>query len=253
MRNQQGKNESLLQLRVCSGLGLRLLVLYLSVALSPTIYAQQTFGPAAVESDLPNSPGSELPSPQSATASLAQDMFASDRYGPGNAPNPPLPSVRYSDSQLYALALYIYSLRPPANPNHFDASAARGKVLFINHKCDACHTPPLYTNNKLVPVDGFELSHAEADAIPVRIGVDPRYTLETHKGTGYYKIPSLKAFGIEAPSAITVRPRLLKTGLTQPVSDQHMFLQVSKGMMEKLVQFRAICLGSTYPQPRGKT
>ncbi|HEY6764335.1 MAG TPA: hypothetical protein VI386_06150, partial [Candidatus Sulfotelmatobacter sp.] len=71
MRNQQGKNESLLQLRVRSGLGLRLLFLYLSVALSPTIYAQQTFGPAAVESDLPNSPGSELPSPQSATATIS--------------------------------------------------------------------------------------------------------------------------------------------------------------------------------------
>ena len=132
-------------------------------------------------------------------SSLAQDMSASDRYGLGNAPNPPLPSVRYSDSQLYALALYIYSLRPPANPNHFDASAARGKVLFIQHKCDACHTPPLYTNNKLVPVGGIELSHAVADAIPVWIGVDPRYTLETHKGTGYYKIPSLKGVWYRGP------------------------------------------------------
>jgi hypothetical protein len=71
MRNQQGKNESLLQLRVRSGLGLRLLLLYLSVALFPTISAQQTFGPATVESDLPNSPGSELPSQQSATATIS--------------------------------------------------------------------------------------------------------------------------------------------------------------------------------------
>jgi hypothetical protein len=32
---------------------------------------------------------------------------------------------RYSDEQLYALALYIYSLKPPPNPNHFDVTAAR--------------------------------------------------------------------------------------------------------------------------------
>ena len=26
---------------------------------------------------------------------------------------------RYSDEQLYALALYVYSIKPPANPNKF--------------------------------------------------------------------------------------------------------------------------------------
>ena len=31
---------------------------------------------------------------------------------------------RYSDEQLYALALYVYSLKPPPNPNRFDAVAA---------------------------------------------------------------------------------------------------------------------------------
>src|SRR4029453_10065575 len=31
--------------------------------------------------------------------------------------------ARYSDEQLYALALYIYSLEPPPNPNKFDALA----------------------------------------------------------------------------------------------------------------------------------
>ena len=33
------------------------------------------------------------------------------------------PLRRYSDEQLYALALFVYSLRPPPNPNRFDASA----------------------------------------------------------------------------------------------------------------------------------
>jgi hypothetical protein len=72
MQNQQGKNKGLHQLRVLSGLVLRLLFLYLSAALSLTIHAQQTLGLAAVESDLPNSPGSELPPPQSpATATIS--------------------------------------------------------------------------------------------------------------------------------------------------------------------------------------
>jgi hypothetical protein len=37
---------------------------------------------------------------------------------------------RYSDEQLYALALYVYSLRPPPNPNKFDEVAAYGEKVF---------------------------------------------------------------------------------------------------------------------------
>ena len=40
---------------------------------------------------------------------------------------PPSRLERYSDEQLYALALYVYSLKPPQNPNRFDDLAARGK------------------------------------------------------------------------------------------------------------------------------
>jgi hypothetical protein len=42
----------------------------------------------------------------------------------------PSTRLRYSDEQLYALALYIYSLKPPANPNKFDAAAALGQKVF---------------------------------------------------------------------------------------------------------------------------
>jgi mono/diheme cytochrome c family protein len=140
-------------------------------------------------------------------SSLAQDVFSADRYGAAKAANPSGPGARYSDPQLYALALYLYSLRPPANPNHFDSSAKRGEALFAKEKCANCHTPPLYTNNQLVAVDGFEPPPGAADVVPVRIGVDPRYALETHKGTGYYKVPSLKGvwyrgpFGHNGPAA----------------------------------------------------
>ena len=37
------------------------------------------------------------------------------------------------------------------------------------------------------------------DILPTRIGVNPSYTLETHKGTGYYKVPSLKGVWYRGP------------------------------------------------------
>jgi hypothetical protein len=119
-------------------------------------------------------------------SSLAQDVFSADRYGPAEPQRNALPAARYGDAQLYALALYLYSLRPPTNPNHFDTSAERGKALFAREKCDGCHAPPLYTNNRLVAAEG-------------PIGVDPRYALQTHKGTGYYKVPSLKGVWYRGP------------------------------------------------------
>lgn len=102
---------------------------------------------------------------------------------------------RYSDEQLYALALYVYSLKPPANPNKFDTMAARGQKLFQREGCVTCHTPPLYTNNKLTPADGFEIPAGHAakyDILPISVGTDTALTLETRRGTGYYKVPSLK-------------------------------------------------------------
>ena len=73
-------------------------------------------------------------------------------FRPRGALPDPLKESRYSDEQLYALALFIYSLEPPENPNKFDARASRGKRVFEQQGCALCHTPPLYTNNKLTPV-----------------------------------------------------------------------------------------------------
>ena len=102
---------------------------------------------------------------------------------------------RYSDEKLYALALWLYSLKPPPNPNRFDAVAARGQKVFEREQCGTCHTPPLYTNNKLTPGKGFEVpaDHRKLyDVMPISVGTDPELTLRTRRGTGYYKIPSLK-------------------------------------------------------------
>lgn len=136
-------------------------------------------------------------------SSLVQDMHGLARYGDGPPPQiMPANRTRYSDEQLYALALYLYSLRPPPNPYRTGAASARGKKIFEREGCVACHTPPLYTNNQLVPADGFDppAGHKERfDVLDRRIGTDPRYTLATRKGTGYYKVPSLKGVWYRGP------------------------------------------------------
>ena len=102
---------------------------------------------------------------------------------------------RLPDEALYALAMYIYSLKPPANPNPFDNNARAGQKIFEREGCNACHTPPLYTNNKLTLATGFTLPAnlpAGIDVVPISVGTDPNLALATRKGTGYYQIPSLK-------------------------------------------------------------
>ena len=102
---------------------------------------------------------------------------------------------RYSDAQRYARALYIYSLKPPPNPNKFDVLAARGQKVFARQGCPVCHTPPLYTSNKLTLAEGFTPppdAESSYDILPISVGTDPNLTLKTRRGTGYYKVPSLK-------------------------------------------------------------
>src|SRR5262249_52170482 len=97
---------------------------------------------------------------------------------------------------------YIYSLTAPENPNKFDRLAKRGQKLFEHEGCAGCHTPPLYTNNKLTPVDGFKLpdDHREKyDVLWASLGTDPRLALMARRGTGYYKVPSLKGVWYRGP------------------------------------------------------
>ncbi len=109
---------------------------------------------------------------------------------------------RYSDEQLYALALYIYSLKPPPNPNERTAEAAQGEEVFRRSGCARCHTPPLYTNNRLTPAQGFTVPQAhrtQFDILSTVVGTDPALTLKTRRGTGYYKVPSLKGLWYRGP------------------------------------------------------
>ena len=102
---------------------------------------------------------------------------------------------RFPDELMFALAQYIYSLEPPSNPNLGDPRAAAGKKLFDREGCAGCHAPPLYTNNKLTVAAGFTPppDHPlRADILPISVGTDPNLALKTRKGTGLYKVPSLR-------------------------------------------------------------
>lgn len=143
-------------------------------------------------------------------ASMNQDTdmlsnFAGYTWGGRKAEPLPDPATwrnRFSDPQLYALALFLYSLKPPPNPNKFDTAAKRGQKVFQREGCAGCHTPPLYTNNKLTPVDGFtvpEEHKSKYDIMPVSVGTDPRLALNSLRGTGYYKVPSLRGVWYRGP------------------------------------------------------
>jgi len=142
-------------------------------------------------------------------AALNQDGDLLARYGEfrpievvaGKLPDPSTLS-RYSDEQLYSLALYIYSLTPPSNPNKPTALTAKGETVFRREGCAMCHTPPLYTNNKLTPAEGFKVPddhRTRFDILPLSVGTDPTLTLTTRRGTGYYKVPSLKGVWYRGP------------------------------------------------------
>ena len=133
-------------------------------------------------------------------SSLVQDMMGYGRYGDYEPMRTPEAGkgARYSDVQLYAMAMYIYSLEPPENPNKPDAKSARGERVFKSERCGGCHTPPIYTNNKLVPVQGFKGEKASWVSRQ-SMAADPRTALATKKGTGYYKVPSLLGVWYRSP------------------------------------------------------
>jgi hypothetical protein len=104
---------------------------------------------------------------------------------------------RFSDEAVYAIGKFVYSLESPPNPNKPDAQSERGRKIFESEGCGTCHTPPLYTNNMLIPVNGFvppkdDPVTARLHIMRFPVGTDPNLALRTRKGTGYYKVPSLK-------------------------------------------------------------
>jgi mono/diheme cytochrome c family protein len=104
-----------------------------------------------------------------------------------------LQDFRPPDDAVYALALWLESLDVPPSPHAVDDQVRRGEKVFASEGCKKCHAGPHYTNNELVAAPGF--TPAPRDVLPVMdrtVDTDPGLALRTRKGTGYYKVPSLR-------------------------------------------------------------
>jgi len=115
---------------------------------------------------------------------------------------------RYADEVLYAMGVYLMSLEPPQNPNPDSAALIeRGRQLFASETCVNCHVPPRFTSGKLTLAPGYTPASDHpnhADIVSISVGTDPGLAMRTRKGTGLYKIPSLRG--------VWYRPLLLHDG-----------------------------------------
>jgi hypothetical protein len=103
---------------------------------------------------------------------------------------------RYADEVLYAIGMFLMSLEPPKNSLQPPPEVrARGELVFTREGCVNCHVPPAYTSGKLTLARGWQppTNHPNrADVVSISVGTDPGLSLNTRKGTGFYKIPSLR-------------------------------------------------------------
>ena len=118
-------------------------------------------------------------------------------FGPHQTLSPQQRRIVYrqTDDMTFALARYLYSLEPTRNPQTDEGRAEAGNRVFEREGCGNCHTPPLYTNNKLTLAKGYAppADHPNrADILAISVGTDPNLALKTRKGTGLYKVPSLR-------------------------------------------------------------
>ena len=131
----------------------------------------------------------------------------------------PATLVRNSDEQLWALALFLESLEAPERPRTGTTdeerdAVERGAALFDEEGCVRCHAPPHYTNDRLVPVAAHTPTPEERERwnpMRRRVGTDPGLTLRTRRGTGYYKVPSLRG--------VWYRPSFLHDGSLATLED----------------------------------
>jgi hypothetical protein len=122
---------------------------------------------------------------------------------------------RYSDEVLYAIGIYVMSLEPPKNPNPESTEVVdRGERIFRAEGCGRCHAPPHYTTGGLTLASGYQLPNNHpnrSDVLSATAETDPGLAVKTRKGTGFYKIPSLRG--------VWYRPRLMHDGALTSLED----------------------------------
>src|SRR5207237_7128933 len=72
----------------------------------------------------------------------------------------------------------------PPNPNKLDSRAQHAREIFSHEGCEGCHTPPLYTSNKLTPAEGFIVSAEDRQRYGIierSVGTDPELAMRTRK------------------------------------------------------------------------
>ena len=175
---------------------------------------------------------------------------SSRRPPPGTARSPAPQTGSAIHSSTPSRSIW-YSLEPPPNPNPFGELARRGKGVFEEQGCGRCHTPPLYTNNQLLAVRAFDPPadhYRRYDVSTRRIDTDETLTMTTRRGTGYYKVPSLKGRGIAARFSTAVRSQPWRTGSIPPVSTTATCRRDSQASEEDRARCVAIVSGSGFPR-----
>lgn len=92
---------------------------------------------------------------QQAAAAANGDMGITSTYFPDEASlgqwqDVPAHSPEITADQLNALAVYLQTLAPPARRNASDATVIKGKLLFTQAQCSACHISKFKTGSDLL-------------------------------------------------------------------------------------------------------
>jgi hypothetical protein len=86
---------------------------------------------------------------------------------------------------MWALAMYLRSLPAPPPIAQPSPESERGRLVFEAQGCDACHAPPLYTSDLRVSLDEIGTDRAAGESVV--------------RGTGYWRVPSLRGVGGNGP------------------------------------------------------
>jgi hypothetical protein len=86
---------------------------------------------------------------------------------------------------MWALAEYLRSLPPPPPSEAPSPASERGREVFEQQGCDVCHAPPLYTSELRPTLE--------------EIGTDDAAGRSPIRGTGRWRVPSLRGVGGNGP------------------------------------------------------